>query len=309
MTPRLLVLVPLEAGHLARIREHFEVHHAERADLETIVALGPGVRGVWTNGSIGISSAALEALPDVEMVVAQGAGYENIAMDTARRRGLVVSNGAGTNAACVADHAMALLLASVREIPQVDQAARQGGWAELRVSRPALYGKRLGIVGLGQAGSQLAKRAGGFNMTVSYHNRRPAEGVPFGYCPTVHELAGWADFLVLTCPGGPGTRHLVNAPALEALGRSGYLVNVARGSVVDTQALVEALRERRIAGAALDVFDEEPGIPASLKSLPNVVLTPHLAGSAPEVRDDQVELALRNFIAYFAGQPLVNVLS
>jgi lactate dehydrogenase-like 2-hydroxyacid dehydrogenase len=309
VAPRLLVLVPLEAGHLARIREHFEIHHAERANLETIATLGPGVRGVWTNGSIGLSSAALEALPDVEMVVAQGAGYENIAMDAARRRGLVVSNGAGTNAACVADHAMALLLASVREIPQVDQAARQGGWAELRVSRPALYGKRLGIVGLGQAGSQLARRAGGFDMTVSYHNRRPAEGVPYGYFPTVRELAAWADFLVLTCPGGPGTRHIVNAPVLEALGRSGYLVNVARGSVVDTQALVEALRERRIAGAALDVFDDEPGIPAPLKSLPNVVLTPHLAGSAPEVRDDQVELALRNFIAYFAGQPLVNILS
>jgi lactate dehydrogenase-like 2-hydroxyacid dehydrogenase len=304
----LLVVVTMGDELLDRVREEFEIHHAPWADLATYERLGRRIRGVWTNGTIGITAAAIEALPKLQIIVAQGAGTENIDMAAARRRGIVVTNGAGTNPGCVADHAMALLLTLVREIPNADRLVRKGEWASLRTDRPTIYGKRLGIAGLGRIGSMIARRASGFDLSIAYHGRRPVEGAPYEFVADIVELAARSDFLVLSCPGGPATYHMANAAVLRALGPCGYIVNVARGSVIDTQALVDALGQKAIAGAALDVFENEPGVPQALWSLPNVVLTPHLAGAAPQVRRDQVELALRNLKAFFAGGPLVNVL-
>ena len=293
---------------LNRVREEFEIHYAPWADLATCQRLGRRIQGVWTNGTIGIKAAAIEALPELRIIVAQGAGTENIDMAAARRRGITVTNGSGTNPSCVADHAMALLLTLVRGIPSADRLVRSGEWASLRTDRPTIYGKRLGIVGLGKIGSMIARRASGFDLSVAYHSRRPVEGAPYGFVADIVELAAHSDFLVLSCPGGPATYHMVNGAVLEALGPCGYIVNVARGSVIDTQALVDALQREAIAGAALDVFENEPGVPQVLWSLSNVVLTPHLAGAAPQVRREQIELALRNLKAFFAGGPLMNVL-
>lgn len=307
--PEILVTAPIAADRIAAIRKTFTVHHAPWPDLATIARLGKTASAVWTNGTVGFSAAAMDAVPKLRIIAAQGAGTENIDLAGARERGIAVTNGAGTNASCVADHAFALLLSLVREIPAIDRLARSTEWASLRGDRPAISRKRLGIVGFGGVGQFIARRATGFDMDVAYHSRRPVAGSPLRHIPELLELARISDFLVLACPGGPATRHMVDAEVLEALGPSGYLVNVARGSVVDTSALIAALRSGTIAGAALDVYENEPGVPWILWDVPRLVLTPHLAGAAPEVRDEQIDLATRNFTAFFAGAPLVNVVA
>jgi lactate dehydrogenase-like 2-hydroxyacid dehydrogenase len=306
MTADTLVVVPLSDEDLAIVTAARPVVHLLRPTVEQIASVAPGIRAVWTNGTIGLKAEAIDALPDLKLVLAQGTGAEGVDIEAARRRGIAVTNGAGSNATCVGDHAMALLLATVRDIPRIDRNARRSGWDALRVMRPALYGKKLGIVGLGLVGREIAKRAAGFDLEIAYHARRPVEGVAWRHVPVLRDLASWADFLILACPGGPSTFHIVNAEVLDALGPEGFLVNVARGSVVDTGALVAALADGRIAGAGIDVFENEPGVPEALWPLERVVLTPHLAGSAPEVRRAQLDFALANLRALDEGRPLVS---
>jgi len=191
---------------------------------------------------------------------------------------------------------------------------RAGGWQEQwRVDTPTLSGKRLGILGLGTIGSQIAHRAArGFDMEVGYHNRTAVTGSSYRYFPSLIELATWADFLICAAPGGAGTRHLVNAGVLAALGPNGYLVNIGRGTVVDTAALIDALQAKRIAGAGLDVVEGEPNVPPRLPELlqfDNVVVTPHCAGRAPEARTAATALILANLNAHFAGKPLPSPVS
>ena len=267
------------------------------------------VRAVLTNGRGGLSGDEMELLPDLEMVCAVGAGHEAIDLDTARRRGIAVANCPGTNASAVADSAMMLLMAATRHLLQADRFVRAGGWQEQwRVDTPTLSGKRLGILGLGTIGGRIAHRAArGFDMEIGYHNRTAVTGSSYRYFDSLIELATWADFLVCSAPGGAGTRHLVNASVLAALGPKGYLVNIGRGSVVDTAALIDALRANRIAGAGLDVVEGEPNVPPRLPELlqfDNVVVTPHCAGRAPEARAAATALILANLNAHFAGKPL-----
>jgi len=199
---------------------------------------------------------------------------------------------------------MAMLLSMVRDIPRCDAAVRRGEWP--KIMRPSLAGKRLGILGLGAVGMAIAKRAAnGFDMTVSYHNRQHRSDVPYSFCSTPTELARASDFLVIATPGGLTTKHLINRQVLEALGPKGFVVNIARASVIVTADLVSALEQRRIAGAALDVFDAEPQVPDSLKALTNVILTPHVAGLSPEATQGTVELVGRNLVAFFTGQPVL----
>lgn len=169
-----------------------------------------------------------------------------------------------------------------------------------------MSGKRLGILGLGAVGLAIAKRAHlGFDMHVSYHSRTARQDVPYAWYDSPRHLAEAVDILVVATPGGANTRHLVDAHVLQALGVEGYLVNIARASVVDTQALIAALQRGQLAGAALDVFDDEPTVPDALKALPNTVLTPHVAGQSPEAARDTVDLVLRNLQAFFAGEPVL----
>ncbi len=169
-----------------------------------------------------------------------------------------------------------------------------------------MSGKRLGILGLGAVGQAIAKRANlGFDMSISYHSRTPREDVPYTWYDSPLHLAAAVDILVVATPGGANTQHLVDAQVLQALGANGYLVNIARASVVDTQALITALQQGQLAGAALDVFDDEPAVPQGLKALANTVLTPHVAGQSPEAARDTVTLVLRNLQAFFAGEPVL----
>lgn len=308
MKPTLLVLHTLSADHLAQIGAIFDVIDAPTAALraDAVAAHGARIRAVLTIGSIGLRADEMDAMPALSLVCALGAGYENIDVAQARTRGIVVANGAGTNDDCVADHAMALLLAAVRGLRPLDRACREGVWRDRLALQPNASFKRLGILGLGTIGQKIAKRALGFDMAVGYHNRRPREGVPHAYFDSVLALAAWADFLIVATPGGAGTRHLVDAAVLKALGPGGYLVNIARGSVVDTAALAGALRDGALAGAALDVYESEPAPPAPLLDLPGVLLTPHVAGWSPEAIQASVDRFIANATRHLAGEAVVS---
>lgn len=306
LTP-LLVLIPLDAVSQASLAAQFQLIMAhDQAGLDDACArCAPAIRVVLTNGATGLSAATMARLPNLVLVGCLGVGYENVALDAARARAIVVSNGAGTNDDCVADHAFALLLAVVRRIPQLDRMTRQGRWRDGLPLQPNFSGKKLGIVGLGQIGTKVAQRALAFNLTVGYHNRRVQAASRYAYFDSLLALAAWADYLVLATPGGAGTRHLVNGAVLQALGAGGYLVNVARGSVVDTQALSAALAGGVIADAGLDVYEGEPAPPAALINADNVVLTPHVGGRSPEAVANCIALFLRNASRCLAGQPVL----
>ncbi len=262
------------------------------------------IDAVLTRGPLGLTAAEIAALPKLQIICVIGAGYEQVDLAAAAARGITVTNGAGANAATVADHTLALLLALLRDIPRADASTRRGQWS--RVISPSVSGKRLGLLGLGAVGLAIAKRASqGFDMNISYHSRTPRQDVPYTWYDSPLHLADAVDILVVATPGGTSTRHLVDAQVLEALGAEGYLVNIARASVVDTQALVSALEHGQLAGAALDVFDDEPAVPDALKALGNTVLTPHVAGQSPEAARDTVSLVLRNLQAFFAGEPVL----
>lgn len=272
--------------------------------VDAIARHADEIDAVLTRGPLGLSAAEIDTLSKLRIICVIGAGYEQVDLAAAAARGITVTNGAGANAGPVADHAMALLLALLRDIPRADASTRRGEWN--RVISPSVSGKRLGIIGLGAVGQAIARRATlGFDMNVSYHSRAPRAEVPYTWYDSPLHLADAVDILVVATPGGPGTRHLVDARVLEALGAEGYLVNIARASVVDTEALVEALQQGAIAGAALDVFDDEPAVPDALKRLGNTVLTPHVAGQSPEAARDTVTLVLRNLQAFFAGEPVL----
>jgi len=308
MKPTLLAITLLTDEHQAQIAQAFDLIYAPEPDqaADAIARDGARVQAVLTIGSIGLSAAQMDALPQLQLVCALGAGYENIAVAHARARGIAVANGAGTNDDCVADHAFGLLIATVRGIPRLDALTRQGVWRTTLPLPPNVSHKRLGILGLGTIGRKIARRALGFEMEVGYHNRTPKDDVPHRYFDSLHALAAWCDVLVIATPGGPGTRHLVDAKTLQALGPRGWLVNIARGSVVDTAALAEALRTNAIAGAGLDVYESEPAPPAELVGLTNVVLTPHVAGWSPEAVQNSVDRFIANATRHFAGQPMVS---
>lgn len=270
---------------------------------EAVATRGDEITAVLTRGPLGFFDEEMAALPHLKIICVLGAGYEHVDLPAAEARGITVTNGAGVNSPTVADHAMSLLLSIVRDIPQADASVRRGEWRKL--TRPSLAGKRLGILGLGAVGIAIAKRAAGFDMSVSYHNRKPRTDVAFDYHATALELAEASDFLVVATPGGAGTRHLIDRQALAALGAEGFVINIARASVIDTAALVEALQQQTIAGAALDVFDDEPQVPDALKRLNNVILTPHVGGLSPQASEATVQMVADNLLAFFAGKPVL----
>ena len=308
MKPVLLALMFLSEEHIAQMAQTFEVIYAPDAPqaAAAIAQHGSRVRVVLTIGAVGLSPTQIDALPALTLICALGAGYENIAVAHAKARGIVVANGAGTNDDCVADHALGLLIAAVRGIAQLDAATRQGVWRTALPLPPNVSHKRLGIIGLGTIGKKIAQRAQGFEMEVGYHNRTARTDVPYRYFSDVTALAAWADFLMVATPGGAGTQHLVNAPVLQALGPRGYVVNIARGSVIDTAALAHALRTGQVAGAGLDVYESEPAPPAELVALDTVVLTPHVAGWSPEAVQASVDRFMENARRHLAGEAPVS---
>jgi lactate dehydrogenase-like 2-hydroxyacid dehydrogenase len=246
----------------------------------------------------------IASLPALEIISVFGVGYDKVDVSAARERSIVVTNTPNVLNEDVADTAMALLLCVARGIPAGERFLRQGLWKP-NVKFPLMRkvsGARLGIIGLGRIGSAIAHRAEGFGMAIAYSDLEPKAGVSYKYFSSTEELAAAVDFLVVVAYGGPTTRGLVNTRVLKALGPKGFLINVARGSIVDEAALVEALKAGVIRGAALDVFANEPNVPTELLNLDNVVLTPHLASATEQTRKAMADLVLANLEAHFAGK-------
>jgi hydroxypyruvate reductase len=302
--PRILQIgrMPLPALEAELTAQYNVTCLADQPDATAFLAAqGTEFTGVVTTAAIGLKGEVMAALPNLQVISSFGVGFDALDIDAAKARSVQVGYTPGVLNDCVADMAFALMLDVSRNIAASDRFVRRGQWPKARFALGSrVSGKRLGIVGMGRIGQAVAERAVGFRMEVGYHNRRPAEGCAQSYFESLTALAQWADYLVLTVAGGAGTRHLVNRDVLDALGPQGYLINVARGSVVDEAALISALAERRIAGAALDVFEEEPQVPEALMALDNVVLTPHTASATHETRRAMADLVLENLQAFYA---------
>jgi hydroxypyruvate reductase len=237
-----------------------------------------------------------------------GVGYDRVDVPAALERRIPVTHTPGVLNDEVADLAIGLMLSIARHIPQADKYTRAGRWGTdgpVPLSRK-VSGARLGIVGLGRIGQAIALRAAAFGMSIAYNTRSEKKDFAYRFYPTAQALAAAVDFMIVITPGGAATRHLIDARVLAALGSKGYLINVARGSVVDEAALVDALRKGVIAGAALDVFENEPYPSEALLSMDNVVLTPHIASGTRETRQAMADLALGNLQAHFSGAKLLS---
>ena len=264
---------------------------------------GKGIEALATNARLGASADLVAQLPDLKVVSSMGVGLDAFDLSALRAQGIAVGYTPDVLNDCVADIAFALLMAAARRTSAADAFVRRGDWLKGNFPMTTrVSGKRLGIIGLGRIGSVIARRASGFDMEVRYHNRSPVDGSAYGYAATPVELAHWADFLVVASAGGEGTRGLVSREVLDALGPKGFLVNVSRGSVVDEPALIEYLQKNLIAGAGLDVFDQEPGITEALRALDNVVLSPHVASNTHETRAALAKRVQDNLDGFFAGR-------
>ncbi|MGH6620526.1 MAG: 2-hydroxyacid dehydrogenase [Alphaproteobacteria bacterium] len=309
MKPELLLVSPLPRRVTEALKDDFVLHDYYRAKDKPAMLneVGGRVRGYISFASAGGADAALmDATPKVEIIANWGVGYDRVDAAAAKQRDIVVTNTPDVLTDCCADLAVALILAVARRVAEGDRYVRAGNWPKLGNLALAtrVNGSRLGIVGLGRIGKAAAKRAEAFDMKIAYYGRRKQKDVPYGYYDDAVKLAKDSDFLLLTCPGGPETHHLVNAAVLNAVGPEGFLINVARGSVVDEDALVAALKEKRIAGAALDVFAKEPQVPAALMTMDNVVLQPHQSSATTATRRAMDDLVVENLRLHFAGKPV-----
>lgn len=306
--PRVLQAGPAMPALEAALAAQFDCHSLTRqSDPKRFLAeQGNTFEALVTSGKNGADGALMDALPALKAITHFGVGYDTVDVAAAAQRGIPVSNTPDVLNDCVADVAMGLLIDAARGLSASDRFVRRGDWLKgpfplaTRVS-----GKKLGIAGLGRIGQAIAKRARGFDMDIRYHSRRPVAGISFAHEPSLVALADWCDFLVVIVSGGPATRHLVSAEVIRALGPNGYLVNVSRGSVVDEAALIDALVNKRIAGAGLDVFEDEPNVPQALMGLDNVVLLPHLASGTRETRQAMADLVMANLHSIFTSGKLV----
>ena len=274
-------------------------------DAEAFARVAPRVRAILASADSRVTQALMTQLPALEIIAVIGVGYDGIDVASARAQGVVVTHTPGVLDDDVADHALALMLAAARQLPAADRYVREGLWPDgpLPLGRK-MSGARLGLVGMGRIGQAIAKRAAAFGMSIAYTARGAKPSLPYTYFPDPSALAAASDFLVVITPGGVGTRKLIDAGVLAALGAKGILVNVARGSVVDETALIDALERGVIAGAGLDVFESEPGVPQRLQALPHVVLSPHIASATVQTRQAMVDLAFANLVEHFAGRAL-----
>lgn len=291
-----------------QLRARFAVHdRLHESDPAAFAELAPRIRGIAASGESKVSADLMARLPALEVISVMGVGYDGIAVEAAKARGVMVTHTPDVLNDDVADLALALMLATARQIPAADRFVREGHWLQgpMPLARK-MSGSRLGIVGMGRIGQAIAQRAAAFNMSVAYTARTAKPQLSWRYLPTVRALAAESDFLVVITPGGAATRHLIDAEVLAALGSSsaarGILINVARGSVVDEQALIAALQQGVIAGAGLDVFADEPRVPEALRALPQVVLTPHIGSATAATRQAMADLAFANLATHFSGQ-------
>ncbi len=267
---------------------------------------GRKFKGLVTNGIVGADADLIAALPSLQVIASRGVGYDKIDLEAVKNRGIALSNTPDVLTDCVADMALGALIAVARGLILADRYVRRGDWLQQKFPlKTKVSRKKLGVVGMGRIGRAVARRAAGFDMDIRYHSRMPKAELSWSYMDSLCDLAHWADFLMICTPGGVETRHLVGAGVLMALGPKGILINVARGSVVDESALIQALVKGQIAGAALDVFENEPRVPDQLLALEQVVLLPHIASSTHETFAAMENLVLENLQSFFCNGHLV----
>lgn len=310
MKPDILLLQAMLPALDQRLESLFTAHRLYAApDRETFLAtVAPRIRGVITGGALGIVNALMDTLPALEIIAIHGVGTDAVDLAHARERGVCVTNTPGVLTADVADLALGLIIATLRGIPSADHYVRAGHWGSqpLPLAR-RVSGQRVGILGLGQIGEAIARRLTAFDCTVKYHSRHPHADVPYEYCADAVSLAEAVDVLVLAASADQG-QALVTREVLDALGPQGFFINIARGRLADEAALVEALQTRRIAGAGLDVFADEPKVPPALLALDNVVLQPHRGSATTETRLQMGSMVLDNLEACLAGRRAPNAL-
>jgi len=310
--PEIILMLPIYAPVLAELEGEFTVHRLWTAsDSDAFMQEVSGrVRGAVTTGLLGFSRSRFDALPKLEIVACFGTPHGTVDLAVAMERRVVVTNTPDFIAETVADLAMGLLVTVMRRICESDRFVRAGKWLKAApLAGRDVNGKTCGIVGLGRIGRAIARRAEAFGMSVCYHGPHQKPDAAWPYYPDLESMAREADCLVASCPLTPATRNLVDARILDALGPQGFLVNVARGPVVDEAALLAALRSGGIAGAGLDVFWDEPRVPAELLAMEHVVLVPHIGSSTQEIREERGRKLLANLRAHFAGRPVLNPLA
>lgn len=303
--PDLLMLTPMRPLVEAALEPHVTLHRLwEAKDRDALLAeVGPRIRGI-VSFVASCPRTLIDQLPALEIIATSAVGYDGIDVKAAAERGVVVTNTPDVLTDEVADLTIGLLLATLREIPRAERYLRDGKWPDAPYRLTAtLRGRTVGIVGLGRIGKAIAQRLEGFGVAIAYHGRRQQPDVSYTYYPTLTEMAGAVDTLIAITPGGAETRHLINKDTFEALGPNGIFINVARGSVVDEQALITALKNGTILAAGLDVFEKEPHVPSELMALENAVLLPHVASASDHTRDAMAQLAVDNIMAWLKGEP------
>ncbi len=309
MKPDILYFGAFPDATVAELNRLYTVHHyfnlPKPEDIPAEVA--QRIRAIATEANRGLTRAILDRLPNVEMISVFGVGTDAVDLTATRDRGLPVSNTPDIIGPEVADLAIGLMLASARQIVFADHYARSGDWAKkgpIPLGR-SVNAKTCGVIGIGGIGGAIAERAAAFRMRILYNATRERTNLPYTFIPDVVELARQSDFLMVACKGGPETRHLVSRAVIDALGPTGTLINVARGTVVDEEAMIDALTHKRLGFAALDVYESEPNFDKRLLDFPNVILQPHHGTAAIETRTAMGQLMIDNLVAHFEKKPLL----
>lgn len=306
-----LLIAPVVDGLLDKLATEFQVYRLyEQADpLAFLQQVGGEVQAVVTRGDIGVTRAVLEQLPKLGLVAVFGVGTDAVDLDYTRTHNIAVTITSGVLTNDVADLAMGLLLSGARQLCQGDKFVRNGQWLK---QAPALAtqvsGKRIGIFGMGNIGQAIARRASGFDMEILYTDRKKLNHGDYQWCADLHTLAHESDFLVIAASGGAANRGLIDASVFNVMPKHAWLINIARGTLVDEKALIHALQGGVIAGAALDVYEDEPNVPVELIAMDNVVLQPHVASATHETRQRMSEVVFNNVAAFFDRAPLPNAI-
>jgi lactate dehydrogenase-like 2-hydroxyacid dehydrogenase len=310
MPEQVLVASRFPKAMMVRIGQRFDLLDGQgKSPVENFTTEQlKGIRAIIISGAKGLTREQLASLPALGAIICYGTGYDAVDFAAAAERGIVVGHSPAANSAAVADLAMTLMLAVTRRLLPADNYVRSGSWSGAKPSplmspQPGNPGRRIGIYGMGANGRKIAARAAAFETEVAYHSRSRHD-VPYRYVPKLEALVQWCDVLIIAVRAGAETNHAIGAEMLRKLGKNGYVVNISRGSVIDEQALIAALADQTIAGAALDVYEQEPHAPDALTAFPNVVLTPHVGGHTLESHVAMQDCVIANLEAFFAGKPL-----
>ena len=311
MQEKVLVYSRFPKALMLRIGERFELLDAAGKPPHDVFPADQlsGIRAMITAGGTPLRGDMMDKLPSLGAIVCYGTGYDGVDLEAAAQRKIAVGHSPGANASSVADIAVILMLTATRRLLVADNYVRSGDWGAAKPSpmmRPqaGMPGRKIGVYGMGEIGRKIAARVAAFEAEVGYFSRSRHDDVPYRYFPSLEALAEWCSVLMIAVRAGADTHHVVNADILKKLGEGGHVVNIARGSVIDQDALVKALADKTIAGAGLDVYAKEPHAPDALTAFPNVVLTPHIGGHTLESHTAMQDCVIANLEAFFAGQPL-----